>query len=292
MIIQCEHCSTKFRFDDSKISDKEVTVRCAVCKQTFTVAKAKPDSSLITEFETTFEAPHASGILHTEELGDNSEKKSDVNSIVYSEQSEIISEKQEANAEESAITPAISKPAHEEAAELSAAPAHRKKNPLYIGFIIALMALIAAVLAYIGYTQLFADNSTVENGKITIRDIKASYITNNTIGELFVINGEAVNEFAKPRAAIQVRGMIYSEKGQVLADKYVFCGNSISKEQLATMTLDKIEASMANQFGDSLANMEVAPGKAIPFVIVIAKPPADAKDYGVDPIGSTVAASK
>jgi len=49
---------------------------------------------------------------------------------------------------------------------------------------------------------------------------------------------------------------------------------------------------MANQFGDSLANMEVDVGKAIPFVIVISKPPADAKDYGVEPAGSTVAAGK
>jgi hypothetical protein len=58
------------------------------------------------------------------------------------------------------------------------------------------------------------------------------------------------------------------------------------------MSMDKIEAAMANQFGDSLGNMEVPPGKAIPFVIVIAKPAAEAKDYGVSPIGSTVATGK
>ena len=55
------------------------------------------------------------------------------------------------------------------------------------------------------------------------------------------------------------------------------------------MTMSQIEAAMANQFGDSLANMEVAPGDAIPFVIVIPKPPAGATDYGVEPAGSTVA---
>jgi hypothetical protein len=49
---------------------------------------------------------------------------------------------------------------------------------------------------------------------------------------------------------------------------------------------------MANQFGDSLANMEVAPGAAIPFVIVMPKPPAGATDYGVESAGSTVATSK
>jgi len=66
----------------------------------------------------------------------------------------------------------------------------------------------------------------------------------------------------------------------------------LTKEQLVTLPADKIEAAMANQFGDSLANMEVAVGKAIPFVIVISKPPAEAKDYGVEPAGSTVATGK
>jgi hypothetical protein len=56
--------------------------------------------------------------------------------------------------------------------------------------------------------------------------------------------------------------------------------------------MDKIEAAMSNQFGDSLANMEVAPGAAIPFVVVIPKPPTGATDYGVEPVGSTVATGK
>ena len=112
------------------------------------------------------------------------------------------------------------------------------------------------------------------------------------IGDLLVITGEAVNGFAKPRAAIQVKGMVYGAGGQVLASKNAYCGNPLTTAQLSTLSLDKLEAAMANQFGDSLANMEVAPGKAIPFVIVIAKPPADAKEYGVEPAGSTVATSK
>ena len=49
---------------------------------------------------------------------------------------------------------------------------------------------------------------------------------------------------------------------------------------------------MANQFGDSLVNMEVAPGKTIPFVVVLAAVPKGAKDFAVQPTGSTVAAGK
>jgi hypothetical protein len=38
--------------------------------------------------------------------------------------------------------------------------------------------------------------------------------------------------------------------------------------------------------------MEVAPGAAIPFVIVLPKPSKGATDYGVEPAGSTVATGK
>ena len=86
--------------------------------------------------------------------------------------------------------------------------------------------------------------------------------------------------------------MIYGPNGQVLASKNAFCGNPLTREQLAAMPLDKIEAAMANQFGDSLGNLGVQPGKAIPFVIVIARPPVSAKEFGVEPAGSTVATGK
>lgn len=46
MIIQCEKCQTKFRLDDSKVTDKGVKVRCAKCKHVFTVKKEEPDAFL------------------------------------------------------------------------------------------------------------------------------------------------------------------------------------------------------------------------------------------------------
>jgi len=131
-----------------------------------------------------------------------------------------------------------------------------------------------------------------EQGRITVRAVDASYVNNKNAGDLLVISGEAVNEFDKSRAAIQIKGMVFGAAGDQLSSKSAFCGNPLSKEQLSTMTMDKIEAAMANQFGDSLANMEVASGGAIPFMIVLPKPPAGATDYGVEPIGSTVATAK
>jgi hypothetical protein len=58
------------------------------------------------------------------------------------------------------------------------------------------------------------------------------------------------------------------------------------------MPIDEIDAAMANQFGDSLANMEVAPGKSIPFVVVVANLSKGAKDFSVQSAGSTLATGK
>ena len=187
----------------------------------------------------------------------------------------------------------VKEPAVEELPPLSIA-SRRKQSPLF-GVLIAVATVVAvAVLGFFGYTMFLEDKGKVvtEAGRITVRAVNASFVKNQVVGDLLVITGEAVNSYSKPRAAIQVKGIVYGANGQTLVSKNAYCGNPLTKEQLSTMSLDKIEAAMANQFGDSLANMEVVPGKAIPFVIAIPKTPAEAKDYGVEPAGSTVATGK
>ncbi len=46
---------------------------------------------------------------------------------------------------------------------------------------------------------------------------------------------------------------------------------------------------MGNQFGDSLSNLAVQPGKSIPFVVVFTNVPKEAVDFGVEVVGSTAA---
>jgi predicted Zn finger-like uncharacterized protein len=170
----------------------------------------------------------------------------------------------------------------------------RKQSPLFSGVIAVVAVLVVAVLGYLGYSSFSVPKGTVaqETGKISVRGVKAAYVDNGEAGELLVVSGEALNEYAKPRAALQVKVTVFDATGQAVASKSAYGGNPLSDEQLESLALDKIEAAMANQFGDSLANMEVAPGKAIPFVVVLAKLPKGAKDFGVQPAGSTVAAGK
>jgi hypothetical protein len=128
-----------------------------------------------------------------------------------------------------------------------------------------------------------------EDGSVSARNITAEYFINKEAGELFVVRGEALNNYKKPRASIQVKVTILGAGGAPLLTKTAFCGNSLSKEQLATLPVVKLEETMNNQFGDSLANMGVKPGNAIPFVVVLTNVPKEASDYSVQISGSTIA---
>ena len=141
----------------------------------------------------------------------------------------------------------------------------------------------------IGFVADWFGLSAKEEGSIGVDKVRGAFLTNGEAGELFVIRGEAVNNFRKPRASIQIRGAVTDAKGQVLSQKVAYCGNQLSDEQLKTLPLAKIEAAMGNQFGDSLANLGVQPGARIPFVIALANVPREAVDFIVEVAGSTVA---
>ena len=168
-------------------------------------------------------------------------------------------------------------------------PSRRKESSLLKILVFMLIVAILGALGYYGkdYFERMKPKAAQETGTIVLRSVISSFVKNSVTGsELLVISGEAVNSYNTPRAALQIKGMVYGDKGQLLVSKNVYCGNPLTAEQLADMPLDAIETAMANQLGSGLSNLEVAPGKAIPFTVVITTLPEGAKDFGVEPAGS------
>lgn len=185
-------------------------------------------------------------------------------------------------------------------------PSRRKGRSVLAVSVVAISVLVIVVLSGaglyllqsgpaafdkvgLGFVAKWFGMESTEEGRITIRNQQASFYLNKEAGELFVVTGEAVNSFRKARASIHVRVNIYDKKGAVLVQKTAYCGNRITPEQLSSLPMSKIESIMSNQFGDSLSNLGVQPGKGINFVVAIPNVPKDAADFGVEVIGSTVA---
>ena len=141
----------------------------------------------------------------------------------------------------------------------------------------------------IGFVAQWFGMESPEDGGIAVRNPVASFHQNQQAGELFVVTGDAVNSYRKARASIQVKVSIFDKGGKVLLQETAYCGNRLTDEQLTTLPMDKIEAIMNNQFGDSLSNLDVKPGQPIAFVVALANVPKEAADFGVEVVGSTVA---
>jgi len=119
-------------------------------------------------------------------------------------------------------------------------------------------------------------------GDIQLSNLQGSFITNRKEGELFVIHGIAINNLSEAQAAIQVKGVIYDKSGKQLLQKTIFCGNPISDNDLRKLPFSKMEEIMGNQFGESLANLNVTPKQSIPFTIVFRKLPKTLSEFVVE----------
>ncbi|MCD4687766.1 MAG: DUF3426 domain-containing protein [Desulfuromonadaceae bacterium] len=111
-------------------------------------------------------------------------------------------------------------------------------------------------------------------------------LINQREGRLFIIQGQVLNEGAEPRAAIVVQGSVYNAKGVKLAQQRAFCGNPMGREQLRVWPLMRMSERMQNQFGKMLANLNLAPQRAIPFTLVFKDLPGEVVEFDVVVVAS------
>jgi predicted Zn finger-like uncharacterized protein len=186
-----------------------------------------------------------------------------------------------------------------DAPEMSARPQTSKpssRSPLSV-VISFLLILVLAILIAVGVVMWKNGPAGVERlisqltgqpvatklkGDIRLKNLQGSFITNRKEGELFVIQGIAVNNLSDAQAAIQVKGVIFDKDGKQLLQKTIFCGNPISDSDLRKLPYSKMEEIMGNQFGESLANLNVTPNQSIPFTIVFRKLPKTLSEFVVE----------
>jgi len=116
---------------------------------------------------------------------------------------------------------------------------------------------------------------------IMLQNVRQYYVSNEKAGQLFVIEGKAVNNFKTPKEMIKLEASLFDEKGGTLTAKEELAGNTVSLFQLQVMTRDELKNALASQVGVLTNNTNIAPAGEVPFMMVFFDPPETVKEFGV-----------
>jgi hypothetical protein len=103
---------------------------------------------------------------------------------------------------------------------------------------------------------------------ISLENLRGYYVENLHLKWIFVIEGQAVNQWNESRSFLKVKGTLLDARGRKVEEKTAFCGNILGEKDLREMTRDAIQKSLSSQFGVSFSNVNLPPRKSVPFMVV------------------------
>jgi predicted Zn finger-like uncharacterized protein len=125
-----------------------------------------------------------------------------------------------------------------------------------------------------------------EAADLRLGEVSGYHETNSREGSLFVVTGKVVNHGLEARAGIQVSGFVNDRSGTTIARQAAYCGNPFSRSELHSLSFERMAERMNNQFGEVLSNINIEPGKSVPFVIVFRGVPEEVAEFGVEVVDS------
>ncbi len=265
MIVSCELCGTKYRFDPTRIRKESAKVRCSRCGHVFVVKK--PEEPEPAETETASSPP---------------------------EQAETA----RPDAEE---TVPLERPAPR---PLRPQPPPKRKGGVARALAVVLipLILIAGGGYYLYSKGYFAKAQKEEKTppktqveptvpQISIEEnIKAYFLENATVGQIFVVEGKVVNEESRPVSFVLLEGKLYTTDNQPALVQKAYCGNILSREDLMQKDMTEIQNIMMNREGQDLTNVHIPPLGKVPFMIVFHNLPELSllSDYSVEVVSAQV----
>jgi len=117
--------------------------------------------------------------------------------------------------------------------------------------------------------------------KIELKNVKQYYVSNEKAGNLFVVEGKAVNKFDKPKEQIKVEVILYDGTNNVLTSQAFLCGNVLSQFQLQVQSEKEIKEGLSSEVGILSNNTFIRSGASTPFMAVFFKPPTGVKEFMV-----------
>jgi len=118
--------------------------------------------------------------------------------------------------------------------------------------------------------------------KYDLRNVIGYYESGSASPRILVIKGQVANLSTVEKSGIRVQATLLDNTDVVLAQQAVYAGNMLSGEAIRKGDRDTLSKTLGNRFGEGLANMNVAPNKAIPFMVVFFDAPATMDSYKLE----------
>jgi hypothetical protein len=118
--------------------------------------------------------------------------------------------------------------------------------------------------------------------KFDLRNVIGYYESGSASPRILVIKGQVANLSTVEKSGIRVQATLLDNTDAVLAQQAVYAGNMLSGEAIRKGDRDTLSKTLGNRFGEGLANMNVAPNKAIPFMVVFFDAPATMDSYKLE----------
>jgi predicted Zn finger-like uncharacterized protein len=124
--------------------------------------------------------------------------------------------------------------------------------------------------------------------QIALENVRQYFVPNEKEGQLFIIEGKAVNRFPEARELIRLKASLFDKQGAEVAMQEFMCGNVVSLYQLQVSTRADIEAALTAKVGILTNNTNIQPGASVPFMAVFFSTPDTVEEFGLEVIQSTV----
>jgi predicted Zn finger-like uncharacterized protein len=285
MIIECKECGTKYRFDETRVGEEGVWVRCTRCGHVFHEKKTTEEGAVGLDRIVTSTAAEESGRAEEElpaagagEKAPPKEKKSP-------------DERPAPPPEEMTLPRAKRRPAW---------------TPIRIGLYLAMLVIVLGGVYLYLFPQigeqvlnLFYSKGpekavTVEKkpappapaAGINFSEVRERFLKNLVVGgDILVIQGTAVNDFDYSVSKIRVRGKILDNAGKILGETEVFAGNILTDEELVKFTDKEILDDLSKPEGSDVSNVSIAPKGKIPFMVTFINPPKEVDEFIIELVG-------
>ncbi|MDI6726429.1 MAG: zinc-ribbon domain-containing protein [Smithellaceae bacterium] len=106
---------------------------------------------------------------------------------------------------------------------------------------------------------------------VKLTDVKQRFVHNVILGSLRVVEGAVTNAGSYPLARLRVKGEIYDSQSVILGERFAYCGNILSDEELMNSTEEDLGKKINRPEGSGFVNDRVRSGEQLPFMLIFVR---------------------